>query len=232
MPVLVHDIGMSFARMAWGSGIRDESRLVIGIPNTGRLHAEAKRLLEGVWSADLEERSLVYEAGPVLVVCARSNDLPRLLDQGMADLIITGYDYVVETGVKADELWDFGFQENLVSLLGPCGARDWRNRPAGLRVATQYPGIARAFFEAHRPDVEIYPINGAAELYARLGAADLIVDAYMTGETAAANGLVRLETIMRTSGRLFAGADKAADPRIAEVVSLLTAGLPRGGGRR
>jgi ATP phosphoribosyltransferase len=92
-----------------------------------------------------------------------------------------------------------------------------------LRVATQYPKIAAGFLARHRPDAELFIITGAAELYPRINAADVIIDAYMTGETAAANGLVPLTTLLETSGRLFARPEWRGEPKpIKPTVKLIT----------
>ncbi|MEU2251517.1 ATP phosphoribosyltransferase [Streptomyces sp. NPDC019224] len=177
--------------------------MILGIPNNGRLYEEGL-LLTGRGPAQSEDdRSLIQDHGDFLVLHARSNDLPYLLSHGITDLILTGRDYVVEAGISAEELWDFGFQRCQICLLGLPGAEDWRERHP-LRVATQYPGLSAAFLAQHRPDASLFTVTGAAELYARLGAVDVIIDAHMTGRTAKANGLVPLETILETSGRLFA----------------------------
>ncbi|MFF2619038.1 ATP phosphoribosyltransferase [Kitasatospora sp. NPDC058046] len=203
MSVVITEVGPSIAELARKAGGAPEPGVVLGIPNTGRLYEEGLLLTGCHESTPARERSLLHDAGGFVVVNARSNDLPHLLAHGVVDLVLTGRDYVVESGVRAEELWDFGFQRCRVCLLGPASAADWRERP-NLRVATQYPGIAADFLKQHRPDSELFTVTGAAELYARLGLADVIIDAYMTGRTAAANGLVPLETVLETSGRLFA----------------------------
>ncbi|MFJ5882316.1 ATP phosphoribosyltransferase [Kitasatospora cineracea] len=222
MSVVITEVGPSIAEMAQQADTAAEPRVVLGIPNTGRLYEEGL-LLTGYGGA-AEDRSLVHDTADLVVVNARSNDLPHLLAHGLVDLVLTGRDYVVEAGVLAEELWDFGFQRCEVCLLGPVDAADWRSRPT-LRVATQYPRIATDFLKQHRPDAHLFTVTGAAELYARIGAVDVIVDAHMTGRTAAANDLVPLETILETSGRLFARPDWRHEPKnIAGVLSRLTGG--------
>jgi ATP phosphoribosyltransferase len=181
-----------------------ERRPVLGVPNTGRLLDEVMALITPVIGHVEETRSLRFESDDLVVVCARSNDLPHLITVGMVDIIVTGYDYVLEAGVELEELHDTGFQRCVIGVLGMADTIGWRERDR-LTVASQYPRITRTFFgQATMPDCCVLTVSGAAELYVRCGITDLIVDAYMTGETAKANGLVLLHTITETSGRLFA----------------------------
>jgi ATP phosphoribosyltransferase len=191
----------------------DDRRVVLGIPNTGRLREEVVALLANMIEMSASDRTLLYHSDDLTVACARSNDLPRLLADGMIDLAVTGHDYVVESGAALEEVRDLGFQAGLICLLGSEALRDWRHRDAVV-VATQYPGITRAYFaERGRPAAEVYAISGAAELYARTGAVDLIVDAYMTGGTASANGLEVLDRVLETSGRLFVRPGWRTEPK-------------------
>jgi ATP phosphoribosyltransferase len=192
--------------------------VVVGVPNNGRLRTEVARLIGPSVGMSEHGRGLWYEGDGLAVACARSSDLPYLLAEGVVDLAITGYDYVVEAGVDLVELYDTGFQRCSIGILGLPGAKDWRERDHVV-VATQYPGIATAYFSAlSAPSSTIVAVSGAAELYARTGMADLIVDAHMTGETARANGLEYIETVFPTSGRIFTRPDLGASKSRIEAV--------------
>lgn len=192
---------MDFARLRRPSGPRP---VVVGIPNNGRLRAEIACLIGPSVGMSEQDRGLWFEGDGLAAACARSSDLPYLLAEGIVDLAITGYDYVAESGLDLVELHDTGFQRCTVGILGLPEAKNWRNRDHVV-VATQYPGIARTYLSASTaPPSTVVAVSGAAEFYARTGMADVIVDAHMTGETARANGLAYLETILPTSGRIFA----------------------------
>ncbi|MET7339490.1 ATP phosphoribosyltransferase [Nonomuraea sp. NPDC005650] len=199
-----------------------ESRVILGVPNTGRLLEEVATLT-GSLLGEAGGRSLRFDTEDLIVICARSNDLPYLAANGLADLVITGFDYVVEAGVDLVELHDTGYQRCSVGILGAEECRDWRTRER-ITVATQYPAIAARYFDQPGlPSCELLVVSGAAELYARTGIVDLIVDAHMTGMTAKANGLSYLETILETSGRVFARPGWTESPKnIQEVCRMLT----------
>lgn len=184
--------------------LRTEKRVVLGVPNAGRLLEEVALLIGPLVGLTKHSRELLFESDDLVVVCARSSDLPYLAAHGLADLVLTGYDYVVEAGVDLEQLHDTGFQHCVIGMLARPGNEDWRSRTR-IAVATQYPGIARRHLDQPgMPDYDLLTISGAAELYARADLADVILDAYMTGETAAANGLILVDRLFETSGRLFA----------------------------
>ncbi|NUW30538.1 ATP phosphoribosyltransferase [Nonomuraea sp. SMC257] len=202
--------------------LAEEKRVILGVPNTGRLLDEVASLTGSI-VGEAGGRSLRFDTEDFIVVCARSNDLPYLAANGLADLVITGFDYVVEAGVDLVELHDTGYQRCSIGLLGPAESHDWR-RHEEITVATQYPAIAERYFDQPGlPSCELLVVSGAAEFYARTGIVDLIVDAHMTGMTAAANGLSYLETILETSGRIFAKPNWTESPKnIEDVCRMLT----------
>ncbi|WP_328939196.1 ATP phosphoribosyltransferase [Streptomyces tauricus] len=190
-----------------------QRKVVIGVPNTGRLLNEVVTLMQGTTGLIGGDRGLWYESDEFIAICARSTDLPYLATHNLADVVLTGYDYVVEADVKLEEILDTGFQRCVIGIVGKPELRDWQERPH-LRVATQYPGIATQFFtRPGSPECHLLNISGAAELYVRTGMVDVAVDAYMTGRTARANGLELLTPLFETSGRVFARPGWQSEPK-------------------
>ena len=126
--------------------------LRIALPNKGRLAEDVR----GVFAdAGLEirargERALTASLGGEFeAIFVRSQDIPELVSDGVADAGVTGWDLVCETGA-------------------PGGRRDWTSSSAaagwcsprartrassgrssfhpGVRAATVFPRLARAFF--------------------------------------------------------------------------------------
>ena len=71
-----------------------------------------------------------------------------------------------------------------------------------LRVATKYSQIASAHFGARGIPVEIIQLSGSVELAPALGLADIVVDLVETGRTVRENGLVVVDEIAESTGRL------------------------------
>jgi ATP phosphoribosyltransferase len=182
--------------------------LKIALPNKGRLSEQARDLLAdaGLEVRSSGDRSLVASLGGEFeAMFLRAQDIPEFVADGVADAGITGWDLVVESGRKFENLLDLEFGACRVVL----AARD-DSRFASLddiagspRVATSFPRIAREFFRARDCGVEIVPISGAAEIAPHLGIAELIVDITSTGSTLRMNGMREVTTILESTARLI-----------------------------
>ena len=119
---------------------------------------------------------------------------------------MTGADLVAESGREVREVLDLDFGRCRLALAvredSPIRAAS--DVPAGTRVATSFPRIAKTFFDSVDIPIEITPVSGAAEIAPHLGVADVIVDLVSTGSTLRVNGLREVETLMESSARLVA----------------------------
>jgi len=70
-------------------------------------------------------------------------------------------------------------------------------------IASEYEKIARAWMRKNIPGADFIRSYGATEVFPPEDA-DLIVDNCATGGTLRANGLVIIDTIMKSSTRLYA----------------------------
>ncbi len=73
-----------------------------------------------------------------------------------------------------------------------------------VRVATKYPKMATAHFEATGRQAEIVEVKGSVELAPLTGLVEAIVDLTATGTTLRENGLVIREEILGSTARLIA----------------------------
>lgn len=180
----------------------------IAIPNKGRLCEPSIKLLEdaGIGVVDRGERQLFARTRDrnIELVFMRAQDIPQLVAQGAMDLGITGYDLVVESGAKVVELLDLKFGSAKMVV-----ATDRRNNlektGRALRIATEFPNIAKKYFQKRGIRVEISRISGSAEITPLIGVADAIVDLVSTGTTLRIHGLKIVDEILETSARLIAG---------------------------
>ncbi len=187
------------------------------MPSKGRLRDPALRLLESCGLDPLysieDQRILVAPTSRegVYLVFARPEDIPWIVASGAAELGITGYDYIVESGAGVEVVEDLGFGKSRLVVAAPVesGISDPRELD-GARVATKYVNIATKFFSRLNVNVEVFKISGAAEVMPRLGVADAIVDVVSTGTTLMLHGLRPITTILESSARLIRA------PRIAE----------------
>jgi ATP phosphoribosyltransferase len=204
--------------------------LRIAIPNKGRLSDSALDLLSraGLRIQSRSDRALLASLGrDFQAVFVRASDIPEFLADGAAELGITGADLVEESGQDLTELLDLGFGtcRLVVAVKEDSPAQRPSDLPAGTRVATSFPGIARRFFSDLGVEIDVASISGAVEIAPHLGVADVIVDLSSTGSTLRVNGLREVGTILSSSARLLARPDCLDEPEIRRQVDGLVLAL-------
>lgn len=199
------------------TGVARTTRALAGGPlrlalPRGALFTGALDLLDrvGVDTAELrgDSRSLVFEAGGMVLVTMRPSDVPTYVEAGAADLGITGKDVLLEQADRAFyELLDLGFGACRMTLAAPVTddhIAEHQRRLGAIRIATKYPRIAERYFAATGRRAEVVEVKGSVELAPISGLADAIVDIVDTGRTLAENGLEVREEITTCTARLIA----------------------------
>jgi ATP phosphoribosyltransferase len=198
----------------------------IAVPNKGRLHEPTTELLEraGLHIVDGADRKLYAETvdPDVTVLFARTSDIPEYVRDGAADLGITGYDQVRESGADLVELLDLDYGTCRIVLAAPeDGDISTVSDLEGTTVATEFPTITAEFFEERGVDVDVAEVSGATELTPHVDIADGIVDITSTGTTLRMNRLAVVEEVLTSSVRLFASPEAADDPKVDQVATAL-----------
>ena len=155
-----------------------------------------------VSAAALLSRRLAVESacGRYRFVFVKPADVPVYVEHGIADCGVVGRDVLLEYEADVLQPLDLGISRCRLAVAARAAEA---GREAGmLRVATKYPHVAAAHFGARGVPVEIIELSGSVELAPVLGLADCIVDLVETGRTLAENGLVVVETIAESTGRL------------------------------
>ena len=215
--------------------------LKIALPNKGRLAEETRELFN---DAGLEVRAQGDRAltaslgGEFSALFVRAQDIPEFVADGAADVGVTGWDLVCESERPLDSRLDLGFGRCrlVVAVRDDAPQHDVRELPAGTRVATVFPHIARDFFARAGVAVEIVPVSGAAEVAPHLGIADVVVDLTSTGSTLKVNGLREMTTVLESTARLIAtpgveGKDGAKGEALRDLGSALESVLRARGQR-
>ncbi len=204
--------------------------LTIAVPR-GALLGETLDALDrlGVDTSEprANDRKLLFE--DVGIVTMRPSDVPTYVEAGAADIGITGKDVLAEQAERdVYELLDLGFGRCVMVLAtkdGPDPAAEALRRLGVVRVATKYPRIAAAHFEATGRQAEIVEVKGSVELAPLTGLVEAIVDLTATGTTLRENHLVVREEIMVATARLIANpvSHKLKAAAIDDVVERLRA---------
>lgn len=183
--------------------------LRIALPNKGRLADDTRTLLA---DAGLEVRSVGSRAltGAIgedfRALFVRSQDIPELVADGAADVGLTGWDLVEESGRDLDRILDLGFGRCrlVVAVRDESPVRVLSELPPGTRVATSFPRTTSLRLSSQGIRVDIVPVSGATEAAPHLGIADAIADLTSSGHTLRVNGMREIETLLESSACMVA----------------------------
>ena len=161
-----------------------------------------------------------------LYIMTRPSDVPTYVEAGAADVGIVGKDVLLEHEPDVYELCDLAFGHchmAYATLAGDDPTPGVLARLGTVRVATKYPRVALAHFEATGRQAEVVKVNGSVELAPLVELAHGIVDLVATGATMRENGLVEREHLFDSSARLIANraSDKVAGPAVDRLMASL-----------
>lgn len=185
------------------------SPLRIAVPNKGRLKTPAVDLLaDAGLSFEATDRALSVRVdnADVDLLFVRTEDIPELVADGVADLGITGVDLLAEYGFDLDVVLELGFGRCRLAAAVP-NASDLSKTEdfAGRRIATAHPRVTTRYFADREVDVAVIPLRGSVEVATKLGVADGIVDLVSTGSTLRVNGLREIGTLLESEAVLVSG---------------------------
>lgn len=206
--------------------------LTIALPK-GRILKESLDLLKeaGIDCNKIDEgsRKLIFlsETSNMKFFLAKPLDIPTYVEYGAADLGIVGKDILMEESRDVYELLDMGVG---YCRLVVAGAKNIREYPTNLKVATKFPHITENYFMESGRQVEVIKLNGSIELAPMLGLADKIVDIVSTGVTLEKNNLVEHEQIAEITARLIGNkvSFRLKAPMIDSLINNLNSILGRG----
>ncbi len=205
------------------------SNLRLALPSEGALYEPAEQFLRdcglAVKRASQRRYTAVIPSLPgVDVLYQRSSDIPGEIDDGSADVGITGLDRFLEKrregGDSLTLFEDLGFGAASLVVAVPDGwlditsladladlALEFRQRGKELRIATKYPRLVSR--SLHRRGINFFTLvhaSGGLEAAPVMGYADLIADITASGTTMRENGLRPLsDGVVRTSQAALIG---------------------------
>ena len=168
-------------------------------------------------------RKLVFENEKLNMRCfwVKPFDVPVYVERGTADIGAAGKDILLERSPDVYELLDLkaGFCRMAVAA-----KNDFHGDPEKiLRVATEFPNIAKNYYAGLGREIDIITLRGSLELAPVLGLSDVIVDIVETGTTLRENNLSVINFIADLSARLIA--NKAAYKFKGEIINMIVKNL-------
>ena len=129
-------------------------------------------------------------------------DVPVYVERGTADIGAAGTDILLERNPDVYELLDLEAGKCRMAVAAREDFTDNTERP--LRVATEFPNIAREYYSGLGREIDIITLRGSLELAPVLGLSDVIVDIVETGTTLRENNLHVVNYFADLSARLIA----------------------------
>lgn len=184
----------------------------IAIPNKGRLHEPTLALFKDaglpVFGGGHESRQLISKTTDpeITFIFARAADIPLYVEEGTADIGITGLDLVTERKADVECLINLNFGSSRLILAVPEASEIQKPEElAGKRVATEFPEITRQYFEFNKiENVEVIQVSGACEMTPHIGVAEAIVDITSSGTTMMINKLRAIDQVFDSKVYLIA----------------------------
>lgn len=183
-------------------------KLKIAIQKSGRLYEDSVKLLKECGISinnGLGRLKAEAEHFPLEVLFLRDDDIPEYVEDAVADIGIVGENVMLEKNRAVDLRERLGFSKCRLSIAVPRDRHyDDTQSLQGLRIATSYPQILKAFLEKNQIKADIHEISGSVEIAPGIGLADAICDLVSSGSTLLTNGLKEAEVILKSEAVLIA----------------------------
>ena len=185
-------------------------KIKIAVPSKGRISDPSIELLEraGLGLIDKNNRKLISKTfnENIEVMFARASDIPEFVNDGVADMGITGVDLIKENEADVCELLDLRFGKTKLVLAAPedSGIDSVGDIREDMKIATEFPVLTEKYLKENDLDLKIVKLSGSTEAAPFIGIADLITDLTSTGTTLKMNHLKIIDTILNSSIMLIA----------------------------
>ena len=186
-----------------------EQRIRIAVQKSGRLSEKSLALLSEAGLKLNNGKSLLkaqVKNFPVDLLFLRDDDIPKYVEDHVADIGIVGENVVVEKVKEVEIIKRLGFGNCRLSIAIPKG-EEYNSTEflQGKKIATSYPRIISNFLQEKGVNAEIHEISGSVEIAPSIGLADAVCDIVSTGSTLMSNGLKEVEQVMQSEAVIIAG---------------------------
>jgi ATP phosphoribosyltransferase len=184
-------------------------RIQLAVQKSGRLLDESIQLLKSCGIKIDNGRDQLKASArnfPMDVLYLRNSDIPKYIENGVADLAILGQNTIVEKQRRVQSLQLLGFSKCRLSIALPKDANYAGPQSLqGKRIATSYPNSLQQYLDRHGIQADTHVISGSVEIAPNIGLADAICDLVSTGSTLFKNGLEEKEVILKSEACVAAG---------------------------
>ena len=127
-------------------------KIKIAIPSKGRISEPSINILEkaGLGLVDKNNRKLISKTfnENIEVMFARASDIPEFVNDGVADMGITGVDLIQENEADVEELLDLRFGQTKLVIAAPeeSNINSIDDIHEDMKVATEFPVLTKKIF--------------------------------------------------------------------------------------
>lgn len=207
-------------------------KIKIAVPSKGRISEPSINILEkaGLGLVDKNNRKLISKTfnEDIEVMFARASDIPEFVNDGVADMGITGVDLINENEADVEELLDLRFGQTKLVLAAPeeSDIKSIDDITDEMKVATEFPVLTKKYLDKKGLNSKIVKLSGSTEAAPFIGIADLITDLTSTGTTLKMNHLEIIDTILESTIKLIANKESLKEKReLIESVSTSIKGV-------
>ena len=192
-------------------------KLKIAIQKSGRLNEESLKLLKSCGikvDNGRDQLKVAVPNFPLEILYLRNSDIPKYLEDRVADIAIIGENLLFEQEKQVDIICKLGFSKCRVSLAIPKEKHsNGISFFEGKKIATSYPNTVNKYLRLKNVKAKIHKISGSVEIAPNIGLADGICDIVSSGSTLFKNGLKETEVILRSEAVLASAKNLSTDKR-------------------
>ena len=203
--------------------------LTLAVPNKGRMREPSLRLLRSAGMCfEVTDRVLSLRVRNVDVdlVLVRTEDIPGMLIEGVADVGITGLDLMEESNGDSDLLplarLDYGYCRLAAAVPNASPIRSISDLK-GMRIATSHPRTTSRYLAGHSIPASVVALKGSVEAATKIALADAVVDLVSTGSTLKLNGLREIGVLLESQAVLAGLPGVRQDPLVRQLVTAIGA---------
>lgn len=207
-------------------------KIKIAVPSKGRISEPSINILEkaGLGLIDKSNRKLISQTfnENIEVMFARASDIPEFVNDGVADMGITGVDLIQENEANVVELLDLRFGQTKLVLAAPeeSNIKSISDITDDMKIATEFPVLTKKYLTENGLDLKIVKLSGSTEAAPFIGIADLITDLTSTGTTLKMNHLEIVDVLLDSSIKLIANEESLKSKKqLIEAVNISIKGV-------
>jgi ATP phosphoribosyltransferase len=206
-----------------------QRQLKIGLPKGSLQEATFRLFGRAGYNLRVDERSYhpIIDDSEIWVLLIRPQEIPRYVGDGILDVGMAGYDWIVSSGQDLIEVADLPYSKRTrnpvrVVLAVPQDSPVKTVKDLeGLSISTEYVDLTRRWLKENGVEARVEFSWGACEMKVP-DLADAIVVNTETGSSIRAHGLRIAEELLVSTTRLVANKEAWADPWKREKMTALT----------